>query len=1124
MKRHTCRTTERAHRDSANAYKLAALAASAVIVVLLNRTSNAQPVDIGVGSAFQRQTFQAWGTSLAWFGNALGKWTDSAAHADVMDLLFDGPNHLGLNYARYNIGGGQNLLLVGNFRPGAAVPGWAPLAPGSVTDTSTWNWDWNADPGQRKSLQAAIDRGVTKVDAVSYSAPYWMTDSHDTAGAVGGGDNLQTSLYDEFAHYQTEVLKHFRQQRGIQFATFAPMNEPHASWWQAGGGQEGMHVSQGFNQRLLIETVGQALAAKGLDIGVSGGDEFSASISSSAFQQYNATTVSYIKQLNTHVYGGAESNPTSAMQALRDRAASMGVPLYQSEYGNNSSSALVGGMDLAYRITTDLNVMGVNGWTFWQAVEPLTLSGAGWGLLWADYNVDGSKFVVRKQYHVMRQFTSYIRAGATILRTNDDETVAAYNAGSDMTALVFTNDQTTADTNVYRLLDKMPAYSRVIRTDSSGDYVSLGPADVAGSQVTVDAPGSSVTTAVVHHRPNLVQNAGFNGDAGEWQITGNAVFNQAVDNTRDGSGGVILQSNGGGRAGAVWQPGIGSPLIDLTGKAYEFSADLLFQNNNLQFDADARIALEFYGADGQTLVHASPSDFAEALRPISQDSRFRVFRTDVVQAPVGARFVRPVVQFDDVAFGATGLIYLDNAYLQETRYVPRARAWNVDADGDWHDADNWQNDALVENNRAAYFGPQASRNRTITVSSNVDVTGITFDSEFGYRIAGDATLAVGNGGEPAKLDVRSGSHAILAPVAVNGPVVVQVVGDAKLSVDTSWQLNGRRMEKTGSGKLTLARGFSMDGGELSLQASLRPSLIIGADAELDGTLALSLPAGEKAVWGRLYTLAEFAAPEQSFDDVSLPTLEKPWLAWEVRRAGASQLVAEVVNRVDFNRDGEVDAADKDQLSNSYGMDAKADANGDGITDGMDFLLWQQALGEVERSNTLLLLVDPSTGDARIENRSFRTITFDAYTIGSDSSSLRSAWRSLEDQGRPGWIEALPSSGRLSELNPTGSLSLVAGAAVSLPGLFNAASGLPDLHFQFRDVELGAVNGRVAYANFGSWASDANAVPEPTGLTFDILLAAPFVRRAKQRGSIDGNARVKSTSSVDRRPFVLKARA
>jgi hypothetical protein len=1054
-----------------------------------------QAIDIGTSAPFRQQKFEAWGTSLAWFGNALGNWSNTQAHAEVMDLLFDGPNHLGLNYARYNIGGGQNPLLVGNLRPGANVPGWAPLAPTSVSDATTWNWNWNADPGQRKSLDAAITRSVNRVDAVSYSAPYWMTTSYDTSGAVGGGDNLQTNLYDEYAHYQTEVIKHFRDERGIEFGTFAPMNEPDASWWQAGGGQEGMHVSQGFNQRLLIETVGQALTAKGLATGVSGSDEFSASTSVNAFNQYNATTLGYVKQLNTHVYGGAGSNSTASMQALRNLAKSRNIPLYQSEYGNNSSSGLSGGIDLANRITADLNVMGVNGWTFWQAVEPISLSGSGWGLLWADYNANGSGYVVRPQYHVMRQFTSFIRPGANILSTDDAETVAAYNSGSDTTALVFTNDETTPDVNVYNLLDKTPAYSRVVRTDGSGNFVSLGPASISGNQLTVNSPGTAVTTAVVYHRPNLIQNAGFAGGAAGWQMSGNAAHNASADNTHDGSGSVALQTNSAANAGAVWQEGIGSAKIDLTGKAYEFSADLLLQNSNLQFGANAHMALEFYGADGQTLTHESLLDFAEELKPFTQDSTYRVFRTAAAQAPTGARFVRPVVRFDNVAPGASALVYLDNAYLQETRYAPRARAWTADDNGVWNDDDNWQNDALVENNRAAYFGPNITRRRTITLDADVTTAGVTFDSEFGYDLAGESTLTIASDSGAAKVDVRSGNHAIQTPIVVGGPTQVQVVGVARLSLEGSFNLNGQRLEKIGPGQLRFTDGFEMAGGTLAIEASLAPGIAIGSDAVLDGILEVAMPVGQQATWGSLYTLASLTSPTQSFSEIVLPNLSRPWLDWDVQYQ-SSRLTAEVVNRADFNRDGRLDAADVAQWKGDFGVDAGSDADGNGITDGGDFLVWQRALGEEFATNTLALVVDPTTGDARLENFSAHDFTIDAYTISSESNSLLTSWSSLEDQNMTGWVEALPTSGRLSELNPSGALLLSVGSAIDLPGLFDVASGLRDLTFQFRDVDLGTVSGRVVYAPFGSPISEGVNVPEPTG-SWLLLIFATFWRRRRQ---------------------------
>lgn len=1037
-------------------------------------------IDVGTTASFHEQKFEAWGTSLAWFGNALGTWSDSQAHSEVMDLLFDGPNNLGLNYARYNIGGGQNRLLQGNFRPGAAVPGWVPDAPTSVTDTSTWEWNWDADPGQRKSLDEAISRGVNVVDAVSYSAPYWMTNSLDTAGAVDGGDNLQTSLHDELAHYQTEVLKHFQDERGIRFGTFDPMNEPHASWWQAGGQQEGMHVSQGFNQRSLIETVGQTLADKGLDIGIAAGDEFSANTSVNAFNQYNATTRSYIKQINTHVYGGSGNNSTASMQALRAIADAEGWSLYQSEYGNNSTTGLLGGIGLANRITADVNVMGVNGWTYWQAVEPVSLSGAGWGLLWADYNVNGSLTDVRKQYHVMRQFTSHIRPGATILSTSDTETVAAYHPGSDTTTLVFTNDETTADTNVYDLLDQSASFTRVIRTNNLSDYISLGPGNVVGNQITVNSPGTAVTTIVVHHQPNLIQNATFDGDV-NWQTSGNANYDAGVDNTQDDSGGILLHTNSATNAGSVWQAGIGNATTDLTGKAYEFSVDLLFQNNNAQFDADTKVGLEFYGADGQTLTHGSQLDFAEQLQPISEDANYRVFRTAIVRAPEGTRYVRPVVSFDNVAPGAAGLLYLDNAYLQETRYVPRARAWKADADGNWTSVENWQDDALVENNSSAYFGPHITASRAITIDANTSSAGITLDSEFGYKIAGSGTLTIGEGSATAKVDVRTGQHTLDVPIVLSGDTEIQAVGDASLIIDGAFNLDGNTLLKTAPGMLSLANGFEMAQGTLSVEASLLPSVSIGAAATLDGAIEVRIPVGQRASWGSLYTLVKFSESGESFSNISLPELDQEWLDWDVRYLESNQLVAEVINRADFNRDGQLDQMDLAQWSSDFGLNANSDANGDGLSNGTDFRIWQRAVGEAFETNTLMLVVDPATGDALIENLSLTDFDIDAYSISSASGSLLSSWNSLADQSTDGWIEALPTTERVSELNPTDSTMLSNGQVLTLAGLFDAFSGMQDLEFQFRDVELGTVNGLVIYRDLSVEMGSALAIPEPNSL-------------------------------------------
>lgn len=1066
----------------------------AILAFMVIHAGPVNGIDIGTSSSFRQQRFESWGTSLAWFGNSAGTWSNDAAHAELMDLIFDSPNNLGLNYARYNIGGGQNPSLIGNFRPGAAVPGWVPLAPTDPSDTSTWNWNWDADPGQRKSLDAAIARGVNRVDAVSYSAPYWMTNSQDTAGAVGGGNNLQTGFQDELAHYHTEVLQHLRDVRGIDIGTFNPINEPDATWWQAGGRQEGMHVSQGLNQRILLEAVGQTLVDKGLDIGIAAADAFSANSSVSAINLYNATTRSYIKQINTHVYGGSGSNSVANMQALRSLADAEGWTLYQSEYGNNSTTGLLGGIGLANRITTDVNVMGVNGWTYWQAVEPVSLSGAGWGLLWADYSINGSLTDVRKQYHVMRQFTSYIRPGADILTTSDSETVAAYNSGQDSTVLVFTNDEASADTNVYSLLDQSAAYTRVIRTDTSGNFVSLGPADVAGSEITVNSPGTAVTTVVVHHRPNLIQNANFAG-SGNWQTSGNANYDAGVDNTGDGSGGAVLQTNFLANSGAVWQEGIGDAAVDLTGTAFEFSLDMLFQNNSGQFEADTYVSLEFYGADGQTLTHSTTLDFAEQVAPITEDSDYRVSRTAVVQAPAGTHFVRPVISYDNVTPGKTGLIYLDNAYLQETRYVPRARAWTADADGDWSTTDNWQDDALIANNSAAYFGPHATALRTITMDSNTATSAITLDSEFGYRVEGVGTLSIGNGPNVAKIDVRSGSHQLSVSTSLAGGTEVQLVGQSSLNIDGMLDLAGHRLEKTGPGQLHLSGGLDMGSGRLVVPPTLQSTVSLGNTSVLDGTIELALPPGFQAAWGDLYTLADLANNGQSFSDIALPPLDDSLLTWEVKYLESSQLVAEVVHRADFDRNGHIDATDLAQWQVDYSINNESDSDGNGLTDGNDFLLWQQLLGQEAGSNTLVLTVDPTTGDALIENLSSTDFAIDAYTISSSSESLLTSWDGFSDQGLAGWLEALPTTERLSELSPTSALMFAPGESISLAGLFNT-SGIQDIEFQFHDTALGTVNGRVVYTDIAAAFRTAQVIPEPA--TIASILSALLIATARTR--------------------------
>lgn len=947
------------------------MSVAAFLVCTALRPHAAEAIDVGTSEPYREQKLEAWGTSLAWWANGVGGWADEDAKADLVGRMFDQANGLGLNYARYNIGGGQNRVLAGNFRPGALVPGWVPTAPSSVEDTATWQWDWNADPRQRAILAEAIAHGVNRVDAISYSAPYWMTNSQDSAGGVGGASNLPQAHVDELAHYQSEVVKHFYENVGVQFQAYSPINEADVNYWVAGGQQEGMRVAAGFDQRLVLETVGQALQAKGLPIGISAPEELNAGKTAGSFNQLNSFTKSFITQLNTHVYGG---NSTSSLNQVRNIAAAEGIRLYQSEYGNNSTTGLDGGIGLASRITQDVNVMGVNGWAYWQVVEPTSLSGAGWGLAWAGYGQTDSEFVIRKQYHVMRQFSANIRPGSHILDTADANTVAAYDPVTETTTLVITNDSTSTVGKSYSLLEGAPAFSREIQTSNGSNYASMGPASLSGSDVSVSLPGPSVTTILLHNRPNLVQNAHFNfagepnGSSslnGGWQSSGMAAFDSSTDRSGDGSGIALLSTDNPSNTGAVWQTGIGGATTDLTGIAYQLSLDALLQAGGAsQYDAQTQLAIEFYGADGTTLAHSDVLDYATLLSPSVEDTEWRTYRTPIVMAPAGTHFVHPVVSFTDVGAGSTDEVLLDNVYLQEVNYRPRGREWLIVGNNSVIDKSNWRYEASVAENSHLYFGPVLSQARTLTVEEDVQVTGMTFDSPNTYRLAGAGQLiAIPDANQSTFFDVRRGDHIIQSGIELQNNATLQLLGATSLTVSGVTDADGYQLMVQGPGSVNFTGGVNLAGGELQIFANPAATVSLGPSSVLNGTLDVILSPGITPLKGESFELVQYNAAVVEFDTIAMPDL-MAGLSWSIQYL-ADSLVASVVLAGlpgDYNEDGLVDAADYSIWRDNVGQPAGTLANDvDGGTIGTaQYSTWVANYGSSLNQANSLSAPEPSS--------------------------------------------------------------------------------------------------------------------------------------------------------------------
>ncbi len=592
--------------------------------------------------------------------------------------------------------------------------------------------------------------------------------------------------------------------------------------------------------------------------------------------------------------------------------------------------------------------MHVDTWTMWQGVS--WDNGSGWGLIRQDFFNPSSDHVIAKQYHVMRQFAANIRPGSHVLDVDDEETLAAYDPSRDTTIIVVSRDRGSTNRS-FQLLDQTIEFARIIQTSTGDDYRSFGNT-YSGNTFTQFIPEDSVTTLVIHHKPNLIRNSEFSFQAGQasgmesidgWNATGDAAFYEFPwANLGLSSGQIGLHANVPNASGKVYQNGIGADR-DLSGVAYEFSIDALFLNdvgNGDVYAADTQIGFEFLGADGRTMVHPSEDDFLMAIRPDVEDAVFRVFRTETVVAPPGTRFVRPVIRFTTGDAAGNQWTYLDNAYLQEVGFVPRGREWISDASGSIDDDTMWRLDTLNANNHHAYFGSAISANRSISIANATTFSGITFDNERSYTLVGSGTLRVGGSEVPGLIDSRQGNQRIATLTVAANDLVVRILDSSTLTLD-KLDLAGFRLGKQGAGKLSLGFGFKMDGGTLSVDPTNTAGITISRNATLDGTLEVDLPIGFDISAGQSFVPIHFVNGVTIFSDLSLPPLDNG-LIWESEYINNTFELRIVEIGGDFNGDGNYDCVDVDALTAviSQGTHAEVfDLDGNGLVDTDDLDQW-----------------------------------------------------------------------------------------------------------------------------------------------------------------------------------------
>ena len=295
-------------------------------------------------SPFNNGEFQGWGTALCWWANRLGyseKLTNAAAEAFFSD------EGLGLDIARYNLGGGDDPTHNHINRSDSKVPGvysdYKLSSDGKDVESITY--DITKDQNQLNIAKAALKANPDLYfEGFSNSAPYFMTKTGCTSGggtvnsdgtvtSNGNLNNLNDDMYDDFAKFIADATKLFKD-NGIEFKSYSPMNEPDTDYWGYGSlKQEGCHFDPGTSQSKMITETRKALDNAGFaDVLVAGMDETILKKTANNLGSLTDEAKTALGRVDTHTYPAPDRGYHAQVKA---KALELGKNLWQSEVDGN---------------------------------------------------------------------------------------------------------------------------------------------------------------------------------------------------------------------------------------------------------------------------------------------------------------------------------------------------------------------------------------------------------------------------------------------------------------------------------------------------------------------------------------------------------------------------------------------------------------------------------------------------------------------------------------------------------------------------------------------------------------------------------------------------------------------
>lgn len=492
------------------------------------------------------QTLHGFGASGPWTIPDLPDdgWTEGQID-QMADLLFSqemddqgNPEGIGLSLWRFVIGPGS-----------ARNEGNSCMASGRRIETfldevrdGELIFDWSKQRAERRFMEKAAERGVTKFTGFSASPPIQLTKSgktcfgDDDPFTAGADDpNIERERYDEFGEFLARVANHFESEVGIPFDHISLVNEPQYSGAGGWPNEElrrlAVEVDQQFTEYDVSAEMEITEAASPLDL--HSGDTDSPSRSNQIEYFFGEHNLQDLPNMGQKIVGHSYFNnwPVSNLIHHRERIAETiqsvdpsleywqteWMPLDGSHLGGSEDIPVQGpGRDLSMRpalfvarvMHADLAIANAASWQWWRGVSGGDFKD---GLVYL--NRGEKEILESKMLWGMGNYSRFLRPGAVrvgvgrsddgarVDRLKDGLAVSAYRSADADRAIAVAINQSNDGRTVRLTVEDGPSVGTWQPYVTRGSSIEardrdLEPVREFSSDETYTVPARSIVTFV----------------------------------------------------------------------------------------------------------------------------------------------------------------------------------------------------------------------------------------------------------------------------------------------------------------------------------------------------------------------------------------------------------------------------------------------------------------------------------------------------------------------------------------------------------------------------------------------------------------------------------------------------